>query len=89
MSDDAMRELKELRDQIDKIDNEIVRQLNERAEIALKIRVIKAQSKLPLYDPGREEEIFKKITSANNGPLYDDDLRGIYEVILHTMKSLD
>ncbi|MHB8841922.1 MAG: chorismate mutase [Candidatus Aquicultor sp.] len=89
MSDDAMRQIEELRKQIDDIDREIVQKLNARAELALKIRVFKAQSNLPLYDPGREENIFQKITSANNGPLYDDDLRGIYETILHTMKSLD
>ncbi|NCO66154.1 MAG: chorismate mutase [Candidatus Aquicultor secundus] len=89
MSDDAMRQIEELRKQIDDIDREIVRKLNTRAELALKIRVFKAQSDLPLYDPGREENIFQKITTANNGPLYDDDLRGIYETILHTMKSLD
>ncbi|MDI6716864.1 MAG: chorismate mutase, partial [Actinomycetota bacterium] len=41
------------------------------------------------YDPEREEEIFRKITAKNNGPLYDDDLRSIYEVILHIMKSID
>ncbi len=89
MSDDAMRQIEELRKQIDDIDRELVQKLNARAELALKIRVLKAQSDLPLYDPGREEKIFQKITSANDGPLYDDDLRGIYETILHTMKSLD
>ncbi|OFW35543.1 MAG: hypothetical protein A2074_07205 [Candidatus Aquicultor primus] len=89
MSEDLMREIEELRAQIDVIDNELVEKLNARAELALKIRALKAKSSLPLYDPGREEEIFQKITAVNNGPLYDDDLRRIYDTLLQTMKSLD
>lgn len=89
MSDDLIRQIEELRSEIDVIDRELVEKMNKRAEIALKIRALKAQVDMPLYDPGREEDIFKKVTSVNNGPLYDDDLRQIYETILHTMKSLD
>lgn len=89
MGEEAKSKIDELRGKIDVVDRQLVEKLNERAELALKIRSLKAESKLPLYDPGREEEIFQKITSVNNGPLYDDDLRGIYEIILHTMKSLD
>lgn len=89
MSDEARRKIDELRDKIDTIDRLLVEKLNERAEFALKIRALKAETKMPLYDPGREEDIFQKITVINNGPLYDDDLRGIYETILHTMKSID
>jgi len=89
MSDELIRQIEELRSEIDVIDRELVEKMNKRAEIALKIRALKAQVDMPLYDPGREEDIFKKVTSVNNGPLYDDDLRQIYETILHTMKSLD
>jgi len=89
MGEEGLRKIEELRKQIDEIDRQLVEILNERAGLALKIRELKAENNLPLYDPGREEEIFQKITSMNNGPLYDDDLRGIYENILHTMKSLE
>lgn len=89
MSDELIRQIEDLRSEIDVIDRELVEKMNKRAEIALKIRALKAQVDMPLYDPGREEDIFKKVTSVNNGPLYDDDLRQIYEAILHTMKSLD
>lgn len=89
MSEEALRKIEELRGQIDEIDRNLVEKLNERANLALEIRKLKNQTNLPLYDPEREEEIFKKITAINNGPLYDDDLREIYETVLHTMKSLD
>lgn len=89
MSEEAKQQIDALRKKIDVIDACLVEKLNERAGLALEIRKIKAESKLPLYDPGREEEIFKKITSINNGPLYDDDLRIIYETILHAMKNVE
>ncbi|MCL6472416.1 MAG: chorismate mutase [Firmicutes bacterium] len=89
MSEEAKQQIYELRKKIDVIDAHLVEKLNERAGLALEIRKIKTESKLPLYDPGREEEIFKKITSINNGPLYDDDLREIYETILHAMKNVE
>ena len=89
MSEEAIKKIETLRKDIDVIDRDIVEMLNKRAGIALEIRKLKADNSLQLYDPGREEEIFRKITAVNNGPLYDDDLRGIYETILQTMKSMD
>ena len=41
-----------------------------------------------LYDPRREEEIFAKVASCNEGPLFGDDLREIYEAILHVAKEM-
>jgi monofunctional chorismate mutase len=89
MSKQVEEQIIELRKSVDEIDQQIVGLLNQRAEIVLKIRRLKSENKLPLYDPEREEEIFEKVTSVNSGPLYDDSLREIYERILHCMKSFD
>ena len=40
-----------------------------------------------LYDPKREEEIFSRVNSYNEGPLYNENLREIYEAILKVMKE--
>ena len=40
-----------------------------------------------LYDPKREEEIFEKVDSYNDGPLYNENLREIYSCILKVMKE--
>ncbi|MHB0976803.1 MAG: chorismate mutase [Candidatus Aquicultorales bacterium] len=85
----AVERLKELRERVDQLDAELVRRLNDRAKIVIDIRHAKLEAGLPLYDPGREEEIFEHITRANEGPLYDDSLRQIFECILHYMKSGD
>ncbi|MBN1192651.1 MAG: chorismate mutase [Coriobacteriia bacterium] len=76
------------RARIDEIDCRIVQLLNERAEQSLAIRELKPQVHWGLYDPKREEEIFANLTSCNKGPLFGENLREIYEAILHVMKEL-
>jgi chorismate mutase len=88
MSDDARDRIEKLRGGIDEIDCRVVELLNDRANIALEIRGLKPAAKLGLYDPKREEEIFAKLAACNKGPLYGDNLREIYEAILHVMKEL-
>lgn len=78
----------EVRSRIDEIDCQLVRLLNERAKCSLEIRNLKPQVHWGLYDPKREEEIFGNLAKCNEGPLYADNLREIYEAILHVMKEL-
>jgi len=87
-SADAQARIAELRQQIDDVDARIVELLNERARFSLEIRGLKPQAHLGLYDPKREEEIFARLAEQNRGPLYDENLREIYEAILHVMKEM-
>lgn len=87
-TDSVQEQIAGLREKIDTIDCAIVQMLNERATLALAIRELKPQAKLGLYDPKREEEIFASLAACNDGPLYGDNLREIYEAILHVMKEL-
>jgi chorismate mutase len=89
MSDqDAQAQIEERREAIDQIDCQIVQLLNKRATLALEIRELKPQVNWGLYDPKREEQIFTNLASCNDGPLYGDNLREIYETVLHVMKEL-
>ncbi len=81
--------LERLRSEIDRLDVQIVDLLNERARIVLDVREVKRQGHVPLFDPKREEEIFRRLAEHNAGPLYDDAFREIYDVILHWMKTLE
>jgi chorismate mutase len=85
---DAQAKIAEIRTRIDAIDCELVALLNERAQCSLDIRALKPQAKWGLYDPKREEEIFTNVARCNKGPLYADDLREIYEAILHVAKEM-
>ena len=85
---DAASKITEIRERIDAIDCQLVKLLNERAQCSLDIRALKPQARQGLYDPKREEEIFVNVAKCNRGPLYGDDLREIYEAILHVAKEM-
>jgi chorismate mutase len=85
---DAQARIGEIRERIDQIDCQLVKLLNERAACSLEIRSLKPQAHQGLYDPKREEEIFSNVAKCNEGPLYADDLREIYEAILHVAKEM-
>lgn len=85
---EAQKQIDEIRSRIDAIDCQLVRLLNERAQCSLDIRKLKPQAHLGLYDPKREEEIFSHVASCNEGPLFGDDLREIWEAILHVAKEM-
>ncbi|PKQ37042.1 MAG: chorismate mutase [Actinobacteria bacterium HGW-Actinobacteria-1] len=88
MNRDAAEQIAAHRTRIDEIDCQLVQLLNERAVESLAIRGLKPQVHWGLYDPKREEEIFANLTRCNKGPLFGENLKEIYEAILHVMKEL-
>lgn len=83
----VLAQIEEHRAKIDEIDKELVALLNKRAGHSLVIRGLKPGARMGLYDPKREEEIFARVNSYNEGPLYNDNLREIYATILKVMKE--
>jgi chorismate mutase len=91
MTDDtnsAQARISEIRTRIDEIDCQLVKLLNERAQCSLDIRALKPEARWGLYDPKREEEIFANVARCNTGPLFGENLREIYEAILHVAKEM-
>lgn len=87
MAEDNFEKIQEHRDAIDAIDKQLVALLNERALHSLKIRELKPGANMGLYDPRREEEILAEVSSHNEGPLYGEHLREIYNTILKVSKE--
>lgn len=87
-SNDSFAQIEQHREQIDAIDKQLVALLNERAGHSLAIRALKPDANMGLFDPKREEEIFAKIRSYNEGPLYNENLTEIYTAILKVMKEV-
>ena len=83
----SFEQIQEHRAKIDELDQQIVTLLNKRAGHSLVIRGLKPEAHMGLYDPKREEEIFAKVASYNEGPLYNENLREIYTTILRVMKE--
>jgi len=82
-------ELDTLRAQIDSLDREIVRLLNDRARLGLQAGRIKSQSGKPIADVDREREVLVRVAMANAGPLPQDALLALYRQLIETIKRLE
>ena len=77
-----MNELAQIRKLIDAADDRIIAALNERFELAKRMRAFKKANGLPPVDAQREREIYEKVLAATD-PAERDTAFGIYERILH------
>ncbi len=81
--------LKELRAEIDAIDDRILELLNRRAKAAIEVGSIKNERNIKFYVPEREVEILRRLTAANEGPFPNDGLKSIYREIISASLALE
>ena len=74
--------LDELRQRIDQIDNELVKLLNERAQVVIEVGKVKNKTGGAIYAPDREKAVFDKIKKANKGPLPDRTMVAIWRELM-------
>ena len=74
--------MEELRKEIDKIDEKLVRLLSRRSLHAVLIGRVKRTLNLPTYNPEREKQIADRISSFLESPLSKEALIRIYERII-------
>ena len=77
------------RKEINRLDSELLRIFNERANLALKIGEIKKEQGIPVYDPEREKRIFVAMTGANPGPLEDEAIVRLFERVIDESRRLE
>ena len=82
-------QVQRLRDQLDEVDRDMVRALNERARLVQELAILKREVGVPLFDPKREEEILQRIAEENPGPIYDSTMREIFETIMHRIRDIE
>jgi chorismate mutase-like protein len=88
MSLDPVRALAGCRERIDSVDLRILELLNERTSIAEEIGRIKREAQMPIYEPRREDQVFRNVTSANRGPLTNDAVKRVFERIIDEMRKV-
>ncbi len=81
--------LTSLRQQIDRIDRELVALANERAEVAREIGHLKKSSGQETYDPAREELVLERVVSCNSGPLSNDSLKAIWRELISGSRAIE
>jgi len=77
-----------LRAKIDRIDEEIIGLVGQRAQYAREIGRIKRRLGLPIYDPTREKEILERFQDNNQTGLSNDTLRAILREIISACRSV-
>jgi chorismate mutase len=87
-SEEIQRVMAENRAKIDTIDARLVELLNQRAAAAKEIGRAKAAANLAIYEPKREDDVFRNVLAANAGPLSGDALKRVFERIIDEMRSL-
>ena len=81
-------DISDWRRKIDELDEQIVRLISQRAEAALAIGELKKKADAPVYEPGREQEVFRHVHSSNPGPLSGVEMQDIYERIIDVMRGV-
>jgi len=70
------------RAEIDAIDDELLRLLNSRAAIALKVGEVKRHNETSLCDHNREREVLTRLCGQNPGPLDEQNVTNIFQRII-------
>lgn len=87
--EDVNAELENLRGGIDRIDDAILKLLNERAGIVLGIAGLKRDLSLKFYSPERERAILARLTGLNKGPFPNSAIKVVFREIISTCLSLE
>jgi chorismate mutase len=83
--------LESLRDEIDKLDEVIVRLLDRRARCAFAVGRLKQAQGLNIYEPGREKAVMAHVKAVNaslEGPLTDDAIARLYERVMDEARRI-
>ena len=79
-------DITELRAEIDKIDNELVKLFCARMEVSVKVADYKRERNLPIFVPAREREILQEV-AAKAGPEFAGYTRSLYSTIFELSRS--
>lgn len=88
-SDDDRKTLEQWRREIDILDSELLRLLNERARIAAELGALKYSSGLPVYDGRRERQILARLCESNQGPLDAAGVMSIFRTIIRESRRVE
>src|SRR5687768_393184 len=79
-----MMDIEHWRKEIDEVDAELLRLLNVRARLALKVGALKKSARLPFCDPDRERYVLLRLQDMNSGPLDD---RAVYKLFRRIIRE--
>lgn len=89
MPNDDLRNLESIRRDIDQIDQDLVRLLSARADLAIEVGKVKGKDQRPFWTPEREREIYARLNKINQGPLQGRQLAAIFREIISAARAAE
>ncbi len=80
--------IEDWRVEIDKIDGELLRLLNARAELAVRVGESKRVAGLSVCDRAREREVIERARRDNRGPLDDAAVARLFRAVIRESRRL-
>lgn len=77
------------RTEIDEVDRELLRLLNRRARLAMKVGSLKQNAGLPCCDAERERDVITRLQQANGGPLDSHAIGKLFRRIIYESRNLE
>ncbi|MFM2397936.1 MAG: prephenate dehydratase [Pseudomonadota bacterium] len=81
--------LKPLREQIDSIDQQLLKLISERARAAQEVGKIKHAAGETVYRPEREAQVLHKVAAANPGPLSSESVQAVWREIISACRAAE
>ena len=81
--------IEDWRDEIDRLDKQLVKLLNARSQCAIELGRLKREQGLAIYSPEREREVISNVTGLNSGPLDRDAMRRLFERIIDESRRIE
>ena len=77
------------RHEIDELDEELLRLLNMRARLAMKVGALKRSAGLPLRDHEREQFVLRHLQELNDGPLDQKAVIRLFRRIIYESRRIE
>jgi chorismate mutase-like protein len=85
----AAAQLRELRDQIDGIDRNILELLAQRLRLVIRVGDYKRANNLPIYDAERERDLLARVANAAPSPLEPAMAQRIFQCVIQESRDLE
>ena len=73
---------------IDELDRQLLAILNERTSVVEVIGRVKEQFSMPVYEPKREDDVYRNVLGHNQGRSPPEAVKRIFERIIDEMRTL-
>lgn len=83
-----MSELKDYRDEIDQIDQELTRLVEARFNVVKKVGEYKKKHDLPVLDAAREDVVIKRNQDRLENKAYSNDIAAFYKLLMQVTKDM-